>query len=60
VPKPLDEVASAVGLKLGETDDAWVTKNPGAIVAPATKSGRPGLRPIRRRRSSFSSADVVA
>jgi len=40
--------------------DAWVAKNPAAVVVPATKSQRPGLRPVRRRRSSFSNADVVA
>ena len=38
----------------------WMTSNASGIVAPESKSGRPGLRPIRRRRSSFSAADVVA
>ena len=38
--------------------DAWVANNVAAIVVP--KSGRPGLRNVRRRRSSFSSADVIA
>ncbi|KAI0079686.1 tyrosine protein phosphatase [Panus rudis PR-1116 ss-1] len=38
----------------------WMTNNAAAVVSPATKSSRPGLRPIRRRRSSFSAADVVA
>ncbi|KAJ6567214.1 phosphoprotein phosphatase [Mycena vulgaris] len=40
--------------------DAWMKTNVAAVVVPGTKSERPGLRPIRRRRSSFSSADVVA
>ncbi|KAH8106177.1 tyrosine protein phosphatase [Cristinia sonorae] len=38
----------------------WMTSNASVVVAPELKSGRPGLRPIRRRRSSFSAADVVA
>jgi len=40
--------------------DAWMSNNAAAVVAPASKSQRPGLRSVRRRRSSFSSADVVA
>ncbi|EAU84309.2 phosphoprotein phosphatase [Coprinopsis cinerea okayama7 len=40
--------------------DAWVNNNPAAVVVPASKSARPGLRPVRRRRSSFSNADIVA
>ncbi|KAH9938664.1 protein-tyrosine phosphatase-like protein [Fomitopsis serialis] len=36
---------------------AWMTTNAAAVVS---KEGRPNLRPIRRRRSSFSAADVVA
>ena len=40
------------------TSDAWVANNVAAVVVP--KSGRPGLRNVRRRRSSFSSADVIA
>jgi cell division cycle 14 len=40
------------------TADAWVANNVAAVVVP--KSGRPGLRNVRRRRSSFSSADVIA
>lgn len=40
--------------------EAWVANNAAAVVVPASKSARPGLRPVRRRRSSFSSADVVA
>lgn len=41
------------------TSDAWVANNAAAVVVPASKSERPGLRSIRRRRSSFSSVDVV-
>ncbi|PPR02462.1 hypothetical protein CVT24_002011 [Panaeolus cyanescens] len=44
----------------GATTDAWVNNNAAAVVVPASKSARPGLRSVRRRRSSFSSADVVA
>ncbi|PPQ79500.1 hypothetical protein CVT25_003382 [Psilocybe cyanescens] len=40
--------------------EAWVANNVAAVVVPASKSERPGLRSIRRRRSSFSAADVVA
>ncbi|EMD41090.1 hypothetical protein CERSUDRAFT_111664 [Gelatoporia subvermispora B] len=39
---------------------AWMTNNAAGVVVPGTKSERPGLRPTRRRRSSFSAADVVA
>lgn len=42
------------------TSDAWVANNVSAVMAPATKSERPVLRSVRRRRSSFSAADVVA
>lgn len=57
----LSEVASAATLKRGgAASDAWMTTNASAVVVPATKSARPGLRSVRRRRSSFSSADVVA
>ncbi|KAF8913739.1 protein-tyrosine phosphatase-like protein [Gymnopilus junonius] len=38
----------------------WVANNVAAVVVPASKSERPGLRSVRRRRSSFSAADVVA
>ncbi|KAI0829406.1 tyrosine protein phosphatase [Trametes gibbosa] len=38
----------------------WVATNAGSVVVPASKSERPGLRSVRRRRSSFSAADVVA
>ncbi|TFK73025.1 phosphatases II [Pluteus cervinus] len=40
--------------------DAWMTNNASAVVVPASKAQRPGPRNVRRRRSSFSSADVVA
>ena len=40
--------------------DAWMKTNPSAVVVPGTKSERPELRSIRRRRSSFSAADVIA
>jgi cell division cycle 14 len=57
----LSEVASAATLKMvSATSDAWMTNNPSAVVIPGTKSERPVLRSVRRRRSSFSSADVVA
>ncbi|KAL5488370.1 CDC14 [Sanghuangporus weigelae] len=45
----------------GAASDAWMKTNSNAVVKPGTKSERPGLRSIRRRRSSFSdAADVVA
>jgi cell division cycle 14 len=56
-PKVVNEVNSTVGLK---PHDAWITNNPSVVVVPPSQSGRPGLRPIRRRRSSFSSAEVVS
>lgn len=40
--------------------DAWINKDPSAVVVPGSKSERPLLRSVRRRRSSFSAADVVA
>ncbi|THV05392.1 phosphatases II [Dendrothele bispora CBS 962.96] len=59
----LSEVATAAALKKGTagstSSDAWM-KNASAVVVPGTKSERPNLRSVRRRRSSFSSADVVA
>ncbi|KAJ7937385.1 phosphoprotein phosphatase [Mycena leptocephala] len=57
----LTDVASAT-IKRTPTlqSDAWMKSNAAAVVVPASKSERPGLRPVRRRRSSFSSADVVA
>jgi cell division cycle 14 len=41
--------------------DTWMKAGANAIVMPPSKSTqRPGPRPVRRRRSSFSAADVVA
>ncbi|KAH9482480.1 Tyrosine-protein phosphatase CDC14-like protein [Psilocybe cubensis] len=40
--------------------EGWVPNNVASVVVPASKSERPGLRSVRRRRSSFSAADVVA
>jgi cell division cycle 14 len=53
-----DSVASATLKPPKIASDAWMKANVSAVVVP--KSGRPGLRSVRRRRSSFSSADVVA
>ena len=47
----------AAALAAAKSAGAWVTTNAAAVVS---REGRPNLRPIRRRRSSFSSADVVA
>lgn len=55
----LSEVAGVPTLKRPGEPDAWMKTNASAVVTPATTSGRPGLRSVRRRRSSFSSADVV-
>lgn len=52
-------IAIAAVVKAAQGVD-WMTNNASAVVMPATKSERPNLRPIRRRRSSFSAADVVA
>ncbi|KAG1857184.1 protein-tyrosine phosphatase-like protein [Suillus tomentosus] len=41
--------------------ESWMKAGASAIVMPPSKSSqRPGPRPVRRRRSSFSAADVVA
>ncbi len=57
----LNEVANATKRGAGaSSSDAWMTNNAAAVVVPANKTDRPGLRNVRRRRSSFSSADVVA
>ncbi|KAG7096662.1 hypothetical protein E1B28_004077 [Marasmius oreades] len=59
----LSEVATNATLKKGTvtpTSDAWMTTNAAAVVKPGSKSERPGLRSVRRRRSSFSAADVIA
>ncbi|KAF8558810.1 phosphatases II [Imleria badia] len=51
----------AAGTKSKPSSDAWMTTGASAVVVPASKSTqRPGPRPVRRRRSSFSAADVVA
>ncbi|KAF8211503.1 protein-tyrosine phosphatase-like protein [Mycena galopus ATCC 62051] len=58
----LSDVASATIKRTSSTlqSDAWMKTNVAAVVVPASKTERPGPRPVRRRRSSFSSADVVA
>jgi cell division cycle 14 len=56
----LTDVVASMKRPQPVASDAWMTTNAAAVVVPETKSGRPGLRSIRRRRSSFSSADVVA
>ncbi|EJD00840.1 phosphatases II [Fomitiporia mediterranea MF3/22] len=48
------------GKDANQQSDAWMKTNSSAVVKPGTKSERPGLRSVRRRRSSFSAADVVA
>ena len=51
----------AAGAKSKPCSDAWMTTGASAVVVPASKTNqRPGPRPVRRRRSSFSAADVVA
>ena len=56
----LTDVGNLKRAPAAAASDAWVANNVAAVMVPATKSARPGLRNIRRRRSSFSSADVVA
>lgn len=56
----LTEVTTSSSLKQSDGTDAWMIANAASVVAPQIKSGRPGLRSVRRRRSSFSAADVVA
>jgi cell division cycle 14 len=56
--KALTDAANNIGKPGGS--DAWMKQGKGQVVVPASKNARPGLRPIRRRRSSFSAADVVA
>ncbi|KAL0949184.1 hypothetical protein HGRIS_009262 [Hohenbuehelia grisea] len=56
----LSEVVNAAAIKADPKADAWMTNNTAAVVVPGSKSGGPGLRSVRRRRSSFSAADVVA
>lgn len=51
----------AAGTKPKPSSNAWMTTGASAVVVPASKTTqRPGPRPVRRRRSSFSAADVVA
>lgn len=51
----------AAGAKSKPSSNAWMTTGASAVVVPASKTTqRPGPRPVRRRRSSFSAADVVA
>ena len=52
-----DATAAAASKKAAASSD-WVANNASSVVA-AKAGGRPGLRPIRRRRSSFSAADVA-
>ena len=53
-------VAAAMVKAAAASSGTWVANNASSVVVPASKSERPGLRSIRRRRSSFSAADVVA
>lgn len=39
--------------------DAWMSENTQTVVTLGTKGVRPTIRAVRKRRSSFSSADVV-
>ncbi|THH00405.1 hypothetical protein EW026_g2120 [Hermanssonia centrifuga] len=48
----------AAAVKAAHASD-WMTNNASAVVVPKSRSERPGLRPVRRRRSSFSAADIV-
>jgi cell division cycle 14 len=51
----------AAGTKSKPSSNAWMTTGASAVVVPASKTTqRPGPRPVRRRRSSFSAADVIA
>lgn len=64
VPKTSSRLAKAREEKKGD-QDKWMTANPKAVVTvPVSKKvdgkDRPVVRTTRRRRSSFSSADVVA
>lgn len=59
----LSDVAHAAALKMGaegSSRDSWMTTGASAVVVPGSKKEGPGLRNVRRRRSSFSAADVVA
>ncbi|KAJ3548830.1 hypothetical protein NMY22_g1114 [Coprinellus aureogranulatus] len=51
---------TAASAKKNTASSDWVANNASSVVAANAKAGgRPGLRPIRRRRSSFSAADVA-
>ncbi|KAH9943029.1 phosphatases II [Epithele typhae] len=52
--------AAVAAIAKAASSGTWVANNASSVVVPASKSERPGLRSIRRRRSSFSAADVVA
>ncbi|KAI0334809.1 tyrosine protein phosphatase [Cubamyces sp. BRFM 1775] len=52
--------AAAIAKSALAAAGTWVANNAASVVVPASKSERPGLRSVRRRRSSFSAADVVA
>ncbi|KAJ7067960.1 tyrosine protein phosphatase [Mycena amicta] len=57
----LADVASATIKRTPtEQSNAWMKAHADAVVVPASKSARPGLRPVRKRRSSFSAADIIA
>ncbi|THH18034.1 hypothetical protein EW146_g2891 [Bondarzewia mesenterica] len=59
----LGEVVGTTTLKVTQAAVAtneWMKNNANAVIKPGNKSERPGLRSVRRRRSSFSAADVVA
>lgn len=55
---PLPGAISGKGRKKMEKPDAWIAS--GSPAQDRAKLGRPILRGMRRRRSSFSAADVVA
>ena len=60
-PVPLPKTTSKKAPVNPDADpEQWMKTNASAVVVPGSKSARPGLRSIRRRRSSFSNADVVA
>ncbi|KAF7331779.1 Phosphoprotein phosphatase [Mycena kentingensis (nom. inval.)] len=57
----LTDVATATIKRVPtEQSDAWMKTNASTVVVPASKSARPGLRSVKKRRSSFSAADIVA
>lgn len=59
--RALADAAKSIGRPGAGNADTWMKHGKDAVVVTASKKdARPGLRPIRRRRSSFSAADVVA